>query len=182
MPQPPRSDFNAFPSRVLRWSSCGDRWQPRIGTCHHVVWKNPKRAKRVGMNEAQTQKSEKWQAHRPSQENEGGEECRVAYVEKGRVTFGSLSLVAHVYRHVLSIVRSFCYRCVVNVFRRSHGSCRMYIGVVNYTKRTLNPNPRGIPLRSSDGLLLCLRYLTRAYSFHITHLGPNVHAESVPSV
>ena len=182
MPQPPRSDFNAFPSRVLRWSSRGDRWQPRIGTCHHVVWKNAKRAERVGMNEAQTQKSEKWQAHRPSQENEGGEECRVAYVEKGRVTFGSLSLVAHAYRHVLSIVRSFCYRCVVNVFRRSHGSCRMYIGVVNYTKRTLNPNPRGIPVRSSDGLLLCLRYLTRACSFHITHLGPNVHAESVPSV
>jgi hypothetical protein len=28
------------------------------------------------MNEAQTQKSEKWQAHRPSQENEGG--ARVA--------------------------------------------------------------------------------------------------------
>ena len=134
-----------------------------------------KRAKRVGMqmNRRSTDAgTEKRQAHRPERDHERGE-CSVAYVEKGRITFGSLSLMAHVYCHVLSIVRSFCCR-VVNVFRR-HDAIDVHRCVV--IQRGLL-NPRGIPLRSEGSAYDIL--LAHIVPYHSSR--PSVHAESVPSV
>jgi hypothetical protein len=156
LPRPPRSDLNTFLfSSILGAASRGLSLIATVSYWKHVITPSGKRMTRVGMQRRNERSSDEKPKIESSSRTRWEVRRRGAHVEKGRVSFRALSLVAHVYCHVFGIAGSLLCRGF-NTRRGGHGLVNvricMFVLEGNESERTSTPSE-----------WICLRYLTRAY-------------------